>query len=107
VEFLTDEQIKEIVNRLVYGVHPEKIFLFGSHANGTSRQESDIDVLLVIHDTNQSHQEIYGEAEKCLRGTRLPVELVICTHTEFEEQKNWVSSLPYNILKKGKLLYAA
>ncbi len=107
VDILTDEQIQEVVNRLVYGVHPEKIFLFGSYATGTSHQESDIDVLVVVSDTNQNRQDLYGKAEKCLRGTRIPVELVICTHTEFEEQKEWVSSLAYNILKKGKLLYAA
>jgi uncharacterized protein len=41
------QQLKEIVARIVDVYQPEKIILFGSYANGTAKESSDIDLLLV------------------------------------------------------------
>ncbi|GAG00131.1 unnamed protein product, partial [marine sediment metagenome] len=30
----SNEELQDIVNRLVRGLHPERIYLFGSHAHG-------------------------------------------------------------------------
>ena len=35
---ITDQLIQETKNRIVSGVHPEKIILFGSYAYGTSKR---------------------------------------------------------------------
>ena len=104
---LTAEQLDQIVRRLVEGMHPERIYLFGSHAGGTAGADSDIDILVVVPDTDEPMRSLHASAESCLRGTRLPVELVVLTHGQFERQRHWVSSLSYVVAKKGKLLYAA
>ena len=39
--------LDQIVERLVQGYDPDRIILFGSHAIGTSREDSDIDLLVV------------------------------------------------------------
>lgn len=43
-----EKAIKEMVKRIVRQFQPEKIILFGSHARGTSRSDSDIDLLVVM-----------------------------------------------------------
>jgi predicted nucleotidyltransferase len=101
------EHLALVVERLVAAVRPEKIFLFGSQASGSARDASDIDVLVVVPDEVGSAGDAYAAAERSLRGLSLPVELVICTHSEFHRQEEWVSSLPHTVLRKGKLLYAA
>jgi len=101
------EQLALIVDRLVAGVHPDRVYLFGSQACGSPGAWSDIDVLVVVPDAGGDARSVYAAAEKSLRGLRLPVELVICTHSQFERQKDWVSSLPHVVLRKGRLLYAA
>lgn len=41
------EQIAEIIDCIVQELAPEKIILFGSHARGEAREDSDVDLLVV------------------------------------------------------------
>ena len=102
---LKSQQVDEVVERLAVGLHPDKIYLYGSHAYGHPDTDSDIDVALVVPDTDVGLVSLYAEAEKCLRGLGLPVEIVIFTRSEFETHRHWVSSLPYTLARKGKLVY--
>ena len=45
---INEELIKEIKNRIVSEVHPEKIILFGSYAYGTPTKDSDVDLLVIM-----------------------------------------------------------
>ncbi len=107
MESITTDQLEDIVSRLVDGLQPERIYLYGSHADGSPHADSDIDILIIMPGSDSGLTEMYGRAEKCLRGTGLPAELVIFTSQEFERQRQWMSSLPNEIAKKGRLLYAA
>ncbi|HEY2381813.1 MAG TPA: nucleotidyltransferase domain-containing protein [Terriglobia bacterium] len=40
------DTIQGVVDRVVEGYAPERIILFGSHASGTSREDSDLDLLI-------------------------------------------------------------
>ena len=46
------ETLKEIVDRLVRGMEPDSIYLFGSQARGQTDPGSDIDLLLVLPDSD-------------------------------------------------------
>jgi predicted nucleotidyltransferase len=43
-EGISDEPIKETI---VQNVHPEKVILFGSYANGNPNDDSDLDLLVI------------------------------------------------------------
>ncbi len=45
--------LDEIVRRLVDGLNPEKIILFGSHAYVSPNENSDIDLLIVIPESDE------------------------------------------------------
>jgi predicted nucleotidyltransferase len=45
---ITDEIIQEIKNRIVKGVHPEKIILLGSYVYGNPTKDSDLDLLVIL-----------------------------------------------------------
>lgn len=104
---VTQEQLDEVVRRLVEAVHPERIYLYGSHAYGTPSEDSDIDLLVVVADEVSNDARLYGQAASCLRGSFVPVEMAIFNRADFERQKDWVSSLPYAVARQGRLLYAA
>jgi len=44
---VTDDLLKDIAERIVAAVHPKVIILFGSHARGTARPDSDLDFTVV------------------------------------------------------------
>ena len=52
------EVLDEITKRLAESMHPERIYLFGSHAAGNADQDSDVDLLAVVRDTDRSTREI-------------------------------------------------
>ena len=55
---IQDARLAEAVKRLVEGLHPRAIILFGSRAPGTNRTESDYD-LLVISDRLLDYDQVY------------------------------------------------
>jgi len=44
----TSKAIQEFCDRVVAEFHPDKIVLFGSHAWGTPREDSDVDLLVIL-----------------------------------------------------------
>ena len=71
---IEDARLAEAVNRLVEGLHPRAIILFGSRARGTSRTESDYD-LLVISDQLLDYDQVY----RPVTGRGLHCDVVPCT----------------------------
>ena len=70
-----EEAIEEMVHRIVKGFAPEKIILFGSHARGTAGPDSDVDLLVVIHQ-NGSKRKKATEIDVALLGIDLPVDII-------------------------------
>jgi predicted nucleotidyltransferase len=56
---ITKDQINQIVATIVKSVHPDKVILFGSYANGNPGEDSDLD-LLVIKDMPQIRKYLRG-----------------------------------------------
>jgi predicted nucleotidyltransferase len=47
---MEDNDLNEILRRLVAAYQPERIYLFGSAARGEARPDSDYDLLVVVPD---------------------------------------------------------
>ena len=48
---ILQQQLNDLIIEIVKGYRPEKIYLFGSYANNTATDDSDID-LFIIKNTN-------------------------------------------------------
>lgn len=44
-----EKRIYELCDRIVQEFHPERIILFGSYAYGKPSEDSDIDILVILH----------------------------------------------------------
>jgi predicted nucleotidyltransferase len=102
---IPDGLLDDVIKRLVDGLHPEKIILFGSHAYGTPNKDSDIDLLVVISESDEPRYRRAQKAYSYLWGLTVPVELIILTHQEVDQSANLATSLVNKAIKQGRILY--
>lgn len=101
VERLIDKMVRRIVKRF----DPEKIILFGSHARGTARPDSDVDLLIVMPVAG-SKRKMQLELRTALHDVRVAKDVIVTTPEEFAWRKDVVGTIEYPAATEGKLLYA-
>jgi predicted nucleotidyltransferase len=96
--------IRRFAREVAERFQPEKIILFGSHAYGTPRADSDVDILVVMPCRNQLDQAV-----KISVAIDRPFPLDILVRTP--HNMNWRLSAGDDFLReivsKGKVLYEA
>jgi len=97
--------LQEAVQRLVATLQPERIYLYGSHAYGQPHRDSDVDLLIVVTESDPPTHRQAVEAYRALRGLFLPVEIKVVTQAEFEKRAQWLSSIERVVAEKGRVLY--
>ena len=94
-----------IRDRLVLGLAPESIWLFGSRARGDHRPDSDFDILVVLPDELGAKAKDYRRALEPLLGSGLPCDVVPCPLSDFEQAKDVPGTIAYEALHSGRQLY--
>ncbi len=96
--------LQEITDRLVSEFHPEEIILFGSHAWGEPGENSDLDLLVIISQSDLSPARRAMHAHRCLQGLNVPKDILVRTR-KVERFRHVRASLEYQIFDKGTVLY--
>jgi predicted nucleotidyltransferase len=97
--------MKEIVRRLIAEFDPEQIILFGSRAWGKPREDSDVDLLVIVGDTQEREIDMAVRAHRCLQGISVSKDLLVKTRKSVERFAGVYGSLEAEILERGKVLY--
>ena len=100
-ELEQDQNLNEIVSKLKNHFKPEKIYLFGSRANGTATTDSDYDLFLIIKNSNLSQIKRMQEARKILTDRTVSVDVFIYTEDEFADWKDEFSSIAHTVATEG------
>jgi predicted nucleotidyltransferase len=101
---ITHEQINEVRMRIVKNFKPQKIILFGSYANGTPTEESDLD-LLVIKDSDSPSRLQSRKIRRFLSDLRIPIDVIVKTPEEYITYKDIIGTIIYPANKFGKVIY--
>ncbi len=98
-------EIELIKEKLVSQLSPMKIYLFGSFAEGTADEGSDVDIYIIVKDDTENLVDLTAEAYKSIWNVRSrAVDIIIGTESRFESRKNR-AGLENDVLNKGVLLY--
>jgi predicted nucleotidyltransferase len=99
-------KLDEIVTKIANAIKPKKIILFGSYANGKADEESDLDLLVVVDNTDLPKYKRARAIRKHLWGiTDIPKDIVVYTEKEINEWVGVQSSFISNIVTYGQVLY--
>lgn len=97
--------LETATGRLVAEFQPEQIWLYGSHAWGSPHDDSDVDFFVVIPESDETPIRRSQRAHRCLRGLRMPKDVLVETRQEVESVKQHETSLENVILSQGRRLY--
>ena len=105
METIDNNLLEKITRRLVAEFEPEQIILFGSHAWGTPGEDSDLDLLVIVSQSDLPPAQRDMQAHLAMRGLLVPMDILVKTRREFERYSQVRASLEYKILRQGKVLY--
>ena len=98
-------EIQQLVKEIAEGYQPEKIYLFGSYANGVPDYDSDID-LLIIKETDKRRKDRTIELLRSLKSyPETGVDFIIYTPQELLAVQDSVVNIAKEAVNTGKLLY--
>ena len=101
-----NQEILDMMEVIKQAVPAEKIYLFGSFANGTPHNDSDYDFFVVVPDDGPRPLEIIQNARKSLSKTnrQTAVDILADYQSRFNDRRQ-LNTLERKIANEGIVLY--
>ena len=96
-----------IKDGILQAVSAEAIYLFGSYAYGTPNEDSDLDIYVVVPDTDIDLVDLRSEIRMNLWKTKtMPMDLLVGKSSVFNRRKQGLT-LESVVARDGVLLYGS
>ena len=106
-QIANNEEINDIVKVILNAVPALEIYIFGSFANGTAREDSDYDFYVVIPDGIQPIEttwKITGSIPREIKRKR-SIDMLVGTMSKFNKYRNALGFIEDEVVKTGVKLY--
>jgi predicted nucleotidyltransferase len=94
-----------LLDSLVGTYGPRRIVLFGSHARGEARPDSDLDLLVLLDDNAPEELLGWRRRHEARRGYSGPVDILPCRAGVFAARAQIPGSLAAAIAREGIVVY--
>ena len=102
---LDENLLETATQRLVAEFQPEQVWLFGSHVWGVPTADSDLDFMVIVRGSEETAVRRAQRAHRCLRGLRMPKDVIVPTRAQVDRYKHLRASLFHQVLTQGRRLY--
>ena len=96
------EDITKAIELVLRAAPGASVILFGSHARGEVRPDSDLDLLVIEEEVTARRQEM-ARLSDVLRPLGIPVDIVVVSRKTFEEWADTPGTLLYQAAKEGQV----
>lgn len=96
--------VERAIPRLAHALGADRIMLFGSYAKGTTRESSDVDLLVVV-DAEEISATLHRRARQLTADCFPPVDVVLCTRAELDGAEAADSPFLASVLGTAVCLY--
>ncbi len=96
--------LSEVVDRIVSKFHPEKIILFGSWARGEAREDSDLDLLVVLPSVEHTRKAAI-QIGNTLSNLPISKDIIVSTPRDIEKYGKTIGYILHPALTEGKVIY--
>lgn len=96
--------LQPALQALIEAAHPERIILFGSHARGDAREDSDLDFLVIEAQVEDRAKEMV-RLRRALRPLRIPVDVLVYSTADVARWGDQPGSALYWALREGRVVY--
>jgi len=95
----------DLLNRVVNYFHPRRVVLFGSHARGEARSDSDIDLLVILDDDAPAEKLTLRAGWEARRGYDHPADVVPVREAVYRRRAKIAGTLAYEAEIDGIAVY--
>ena len=99
-----DPLVEKVVHTITEAIRPEKIILFGSRAVGETKDDSDIDLVVVCRGP-KSKREIQLEIHNLFEHPDFSLDVFVLTPEELEREKGLANTLAREVSERGVVCY--
>ena len=103
---ISEKIIEKVKTILIKTYNPKEIYIFGSYAWGNPSEESDLDLLIIVDESNEPRHKRPVEGYLALFDLGIPKDLLIYTKDEFDDAASKTWTLAGRVKKEGKRIYA-
>jgi predicted nucleotidyltransferase len=96
--------IEQMVSRIATRLSPDMVVLFGSHARGYARPDSDVDLLVVMSFTG-SARAAASRVYATLHDRLIPIDIVVVTMEQVQRYREQVGTIVYSAFRDGRIVY--
>ena len=101
---ISSEQIQQAVERLVAASNPSKVILFGSYARGDATENSDLDLMVIEQEVQNSGDEMI-RLHRAVGDVGVGVDVLVYSDKEASRRSQVPGTLLYWAFREGKVLY--
>ena len=94
----------QVAQRILNGMRADEVWVFGSRARGDFREDSDLDLLVLIPDSNEARHIRSRRARSIVADISRPMDICVLTRNEWQKQVRIANTLPFLAQKEGRIL---